>query len=81
MIHFTHPDEEERDDTLKKLRYMMDYLIQKFKTNYVPEENVAIDAYLSLWKGRLSFRIYISTKRERYGVKLCMLCESETGYL
>ena len=40
-----------------------------------------IDEYLSLWKGRLSFRIYIPTKRERYGVKLFMLCESNTGYL
>jgi len=63
------------------LRFTIDYLIGKFKYVYIPEENVAIDEYLTLWKGRLSFRIYIPTKRERYGIKLSMLCESETGYL
>ena len=41
---------------------------------------MAIDEYLSLWRGWLS-RIYIPTKRERYGVKIFMLCESKTGYL
>ena len=46
-----------------------------------PAENVAVDEYLSLWKGRLSFKVYIPSKRERYGIKLFMLCESSTGYL
>ena len=61
--------------------YSCSYYSSMFKGNYIPEENIAIDEYLSLWKGRLSFRIYISTKRERYGVKLFMLRESNTGYL
>ena len=42
---------------------------------------MAIDEYLSLWKGCLSFRVYIPSKRERYGIKIFMLCESKTGYL
>ena len=42
---------------------------------------MAIDEHLSLCKGQLSFRIYIPTKRERYSVKILMLCESKMGYL
>ncbi|XP_066918855.1 piggyBac transposable element-derived protein 4-like [Clytia hemisphaerica] len=81
MIHFTKPDDEVEDDSLRKLRVTMEYLVGKFRANYVPQEALAIDEYLSLWKGRLSFRVYIPNKRERYGVKLYMLCESSSGYL
>ena len=56
-------------------------LLEKFQSNYTPDEHLAIDEYLSLWKGRLSFKIYIPTKRERYGVKIYMLCESAMGYI
>ena len=31
--------------------------------------------------GRVGCHLYIPTKHERYGVKLFMLCESNTGYL
>ena len=34
---------------------------------------MVIDKYLSLWKGRLSFRAYIPTKQEQYGIKIFML--------
>ena len=49
--------------------------------NYIPYRYVEVDEYLSLWKGRLRFKVYIPNKRERYGVKVYMICESETGYL
>ena len=55
--------------------------MNKFRDNYVPDQNIAVDEYLSLWKGRLSFRICLPTKREFYGIKLFMLCESTTAYL
>ena len=60
---------------------MVDELSDLYISNYKPKGNIIVDEYLSLWKGRLSFRIYIPSKRELYGVKLFMLCESETGYL
>lgn len=81
MIHFTNPETEDPADSLKNLRSLLEHLISKFKGNYTPSEHLAIDEYLSLWKGRLSFRIYIPSKRERYGVKVFMLCESQSGYL
>ena len=81
MIHFSSPTDFEPDDPLKKLRTFLDDLSGKFRDNYIPSENIAVDEYLSLWKGRPSFRIYIPTKRERYGIKLCMVCESSTAYV
>ena len=81
MIHFSDRESEDPEDSLAKLREFIDYLLEKFHSNYTPNKNLAIDEYLSLWKGRLSFKIYIPTKRERYGVKIYMLCESATGYI
>ena len=81
MIHFTDPLNENPDDELKKLQFFLEYLQSKFGETYSPEEHLAIDEYISLWKGRLEFRIYITSNRERYGVKIFMLSKSNTGYL
>ena len=61
--------------------HMFSTQIFNFKRIYTPSKNVDIDEYLSLWKGRLKFRVYIPNKRERYGVKIYMLCESPSAYL
>ena len=81
MIHFVDPVNEDPADSLTKLSSFLDHMAEKFKNNYIPEKNIAVDEYLSLWKGRLHFRVYIPNKRERYGIKIYMCCESDTGYL
>ena len=81
MIHFSDPLHEEPADSLRKLCSFLDELQFNFSTNYVPQQHVAVDEYLSLWKGCLHFKQYIPSKRERYGVKIYMLCESASGYL
>ena len=80
MIYFVDPVAEHKG-SLSKLEDFLDLLREKSRQNYIPSKFVAVDEYLSLWKGRLRFKVYIPNKRERYGVKVYMLCESETGYL
>ena len=65
-------------DSLKKLRELIDHLSNVYYENYTPQQNLALDEYLPLWKGRLAFKIYIPSKQERYGIKLYMVCESDT---
>jgi hypothetical protein len=48
---------------------------------YIPGENVAVDESLTLWKGRLSFKIYLPLKSSKSGIKTFKLCESSRGYL
>ena len=33
------------------------------------------------WKGRLYFRQYLPNKPDKFGMKLYILCDSETGYM
>ncbi|XP_045782915.1 piggyBac transposable element-derived protein 4-like [Maniola jurtina] len=66
---------------LHKIMPVIEHLNKKFSSLYLPEQNVAIDESLLLWKGRLSFAQLIATKRARVGIKSYELCESRTGYL
>ena len=73
MVHFSNPENEDPMESLRKRRFFLEYLIAHYKENYIPEEHLVIDKYLTLWKGQLSFRAYIPTKREQYGIKIFML--------
>ena len=68
-------------DSLRKLRFLLEYLTACYNENYTPEKHLPNDEYLSVWKGWLSFHIYIPQKPEQYDVKIFMLCERKTGYL
>ncbi|XP_047141066.2 piggyBac transposable element-derived protein 4-like [Hydra vulgaris] len=64
-----------------KIEPIYDYLVNKFKTLYIPNKNISIDESLLLWKGHLSWKQYIPSKRSRFGMKSFALCESATGYI
>ena len=67
-------------DKLYKVWGVVEFLVDQFKNIYMPTQHISIDEELLLWKGRLSFKQYIPSKRSRYGVKLFSLCE-DSGYL
>ncbi|XP_065674004.1 piggyBac transposable element-derived protein 4-like [Hydra vulgaris] len=64
-----------------KIKPIYDYLVNKFKTLYIPNKNISIDELQLLWKGHLSWKQYIPSKRSRFGMKSFALCESATGYI
>ena len=67
-------------DRLYKVRPIVDLLVSKFKSTYIPEKHISVDEELLLWKGRLVFKQYIPLKRARFGIKMFSLCET-SGYL
>ena len=81
MTSFTDPNNENCDNSQRKLCCLLETLVPKWKHNYTFKEYLAVDEYLSVWKGGLNFPIYIPTKRERCSLKIVMFFESETGYL
>ena len=60
---------------------VMCHLNIKFRTLYLPNQNIATDESLTLWKGHLSIRQYLPLKASKFGIKTFKLCESRTGYL
>ena len=43
--------------------------------------DVSIDEALLVWKGRLSWKQFIRTKRARFGIKTFVLADAHTGYI
>jgi len=66
---------------LFKIYPMICHLNIKFQILYPPNQNIASDESLTLWKGRLSLRQYLPLKASKFGIKTSKLCESRTGYL
>ena len=67
------------DDRLFKLKDICNALLDRFQALHSPDREVSIDESMVLWRRRLIFRQYIPGKRQKYGVKLYMLCEP-SGY-
>ena len=73
MLHFLDSLGVDHDKPSCKLQAFLKILRTQFRTVYIPEQHIAIDEYLALWKGRLKFKLYVPSKRERYGIKIYML--------
>lgn len=72
----THPNPK-----LRKIYDLHSMLIQRFKTVYIPNENISIDESLIAHKGFLGWKQYIPSKRARFGIKMFQLCEADSGYI
>lgn len=84
FLHFADnsqydPNDPDRD-WLFKVRPVVKYLVNKFRTVYVPEDHMSIDEELLLWNGNLAFKQYIPMSWARFGIKVFSLCET-SGYL
>ncbi|XP_022904015.2 piggyBac transposable element-derived protein 4-like [Onthophagus taurus] len=81
MLHFADNAEQIQGDSFHKLRRVFEKIKTSFAHNFSPFQNFVIDESLVLFKGRLLFKQFIKTKRHRFGIKLFLLCDCETGYV
>ncbi len=80
MLHFVNNDENNTEKLYKILPIVL-HMKDKFQQFFKPYQNLCIDESVLVWKGRLSFKQYIPSKRHRFGVKLFILCDCETKYI
>ena len=83
MLRFLHfaDNRTEEQGKLRKIEPIVENLREKFEKAVIPWKNLCIDESLMVWKGRLSFKQYIPSKRHRFGVKLFMLCDCDTKFV
>lgn len=77
-LHFCN-NENPSNDRMRKIKNPLLHCRNKFKNCITPYQNLCIDESLLLWKGRLSFKQYIPSKRNRFGIKMFVLCDCTTG--
>ena len=64
-----------------KIKSVIGHVQSKFSTVLTPGKNLCIDESLLLWKGGLRFKKFIPLKRNRFGIKLYMIVDCETGFV
>ena len=74
FLHFADNDPDR--DKLYKLRSIINMIKDRCCRVYLPGKCLSMDESLVLFKGRLSFKQYVSSKRARFGIKLYQLCTS-----
>lgn len=81
MLNFSDNNGPRVEDKLQKIRPIIELLRNRFKSVMKPFKHLCIDESIVPWKGRLSFKQFIPSKRHRFGVKLFVLCDVETGFI
>lgn len=76
FLRFSPVHQVNKEDPGTRVEPYLDVLRQRSQMVMVPHKHVAVDEALVLWKGQLSFRQYIKSKRTRFGLKLFVLCPS-----
>lgn len=61
-------------DKLAASREVFERSINKMKNLYVPSEYTTIDEQLVRSRGRCPFKMYVSSKHDKYGIKLVLYC-------
>ena len=75
-------DREERRvrDKLAPIRNVFEKWNFNLKKLYTPGKRVTVDEQLIAFRGRCPFRQYIPSKPAKYGIRMWVLCDSETYY-
>lgn len=81
MLHYCDVESPIYGDRLYKIRALIDHCRNIFRNTFSPNKNLCIDESIIVFKGRLLFKQYIPSKRHRFGIKMFVLCDVETGYI
>jgi hypothetical protein len=79
-LRFVDHGRIDREDRLYKVRPIITRVLKNIRESIYPDQPLAIDEALILWRGRLAFRQYISNKRHKYGIKLYELT-TDDGFI
>ena len=67
-------------DKFGPIRQLWSKLNTTLTKHYIPGKNLTIDEQLLPFCGRVSFRQYIPSKPDKYGMKIWLICDSDTSY-
>lgn len=67
-------------DNLAPIREIFYSFVAHCNDNYTPGEYCTIDEMLESFRGRCKFRVYISNKPAKYGIKIYALVDAKTFY-
>lgn len=76
-----HPRGHPEHDPLFKVRPLLDLVVDRSKSLYLPDRDISFDEATVQYTGRLHFKQYICGKPIPWGVKVWCAADLKTGYL
>lgn len=67
-------------DKLAPIRDVFELINKNLRKHYAPGKNMTVDEQLIPFRGRCSFKQYLPSKPDKYGMKVFWLCDAETSY-
>ena len=77
----TTREARKQDDRMAPFRLVSDLFAAACKKHFNPGKNLTVDERMVPYRGRVKFRVYISNKPDKYGMKLWMLVDSANYYV
>ena len=68
-------------DRIAHVRPIMEVILDKIKSSYVPHREVSIDEAMIAYTGRLDFKQYVPMKPTRRGIKVWMRADPHNGFV
>ena len=75
------PQQTNSSRRINKVSVLLDHLRQKFQEAFYPGQEVAVDETMVGFRGRVLFIQYCPNKPTKYGLKIFVLADSNTGYV
>lgn len=69
-LRFVNHANMDENDKLFKIRLILEKILQNCKEVFSPGQHLSVVEAMIGWKGRLSFRQFLSNKYHKYGIKL-----------
>lgn len=80
-LRFDDKTVRDRSDKFAPIREIWSIFINNCTKSYTPHSYCTIDEQLLGFRGKCPFRVYISSKPDKYGIKVVCMCDSRTYYM
>ena len=82
MLHVKSPEPTTAPITRgSKMKNFVSYIQEKCLQNFTPRQNIAVDESTVGFKGRIAFKTYNPQKPSKWGLRVYVLSDSESGYV
>ena len=80
-LHVSHVKPGCTEKKIDKVQMFLERLLPKFRSDYIPSENLSIDETMIAHRGRFSALQYMPMKPTKWGIKVYSIADSLNGYL
>ncbi|XP_062614405.1 piggyBac transposable element-derived protein 4-like [Saccostrea cucullata] len=80
ITQYLHCSAEDMEDTLYKIRPILDIVSKNMSESYNPRKQQTIDEGMIAYKGRHKAKQYIPSKPTKWGLKVWLRCDSLSGF-